>query len=367
MANPSAIQVISPAIERTRSYLFRPFRLGRFLKLTLVAALTEGGMSSCNFNSGSHNLGDTGGKGGPLHIPNWHMPVLHWPALPVLLAGLALVLLVTLLFGLLVAYLLIRLRFAYFDCVLFEQDKIAPAWRRYHRQALRFLGLGWCIGLGWLVILIPIGYHLFMTYKPLFQSLSSDNPPGFVEFLPLIGIILLLALVLSILGYVVNAMLGCFVLPRMALEDASISEALEGVWNDLRAEPGAFALFLLFRVLLGIAATLIAGIAIIIAAVILAIAGVIVGLILKAISHTLLIVLGIPALILVLLLAIPALFGISGTIGTFKRNYAILFYAGRYREMALALWPPPPPVPVPPTPPASWGPVGDIAPGATGI
>jgi hypothetical protein len=78
-------------------------------------------------------------------------------------------------------------------------------------------------------------------------------------------------------------------------------------------------------------------------------------------------VLGIPALILIGLLSIPVLIGISGTIGTFRRNYAILFYAGRYPEMAMILWPPPSPMPVPPAPPVPWGGGGDVAPEATGI
>ena len=41
MITLSAAQAISPAIERTKQFLFRPFRLGRFLKLTLVALLTD--------------------------------------------------------------------------------------------------------------------------------------------------------------------------------------------------------------------------------------------------------------------------------------------------------------------------------------
>jgi hypothetical protein len=360
MANYSATEVISPAIERTKRFLFQPFRLGRFLKLTLVAALTEGGISSCNFNSSIP--GKSGGKSGPSgvpNIPNWHMPQMHWPAMPVLLASIAAIALVVIVVFVLISYLLIRLRFAYFDCVLYEQDQIAPAWARYHRQALRFLGLGWCIGLAWLVVMVPVGYSLYEHFKPLFASMGSAKPPGFVDFLPLIGVVLLIVLLLSLVGYVVNAMLGCFVLPRMALEDASIRESLEDVWSDLLAEPGAFALFLLFRALLGFAATLVAVFALVIVAVIVALVCVICGLILKAISQTLLVMLGIPALILVFLLALPVMIGISGTIGTFQRNYAILFYAGRYREIAMALWPPPPPFPTPMPPPAPLPPTGN--------
>ena len=42
MSALSAVDTISPAIQRTRSFLFQPFRLGTYLKLCLVAVITEG-------------------------------------------------------------------------------------------------------------------------------------------------------------------------------------------------------------------------------------------------------------------------------------------------------------------------------------
>ena len=36
----SASQAISPAIERTKNYLFRPFAWGTYLKLSVVACIT---------------------------------------------------------------------------------------------------------------------------------------------------------------------------------------------------------------------------------------------------------------------------------------------------------------------------------------
>jgi hypothetical protein len=38
----SAADAISPAVQRTRMFLFRPFRWGTYLKLCLVALITEG-------------------------------------------------------------------------------------------------------------------------------------------------------------------------------------------------------------------------------------------------------------------------------------------------------------------------------------
>ena len=157
MTNYSATAVISPAIERTRDFLFRPFNLGRFLKLTLVALLTEGGMASCNFNS-SVPSGHSGGQASPLDAP-FHLPILHWQALALLGAILA-VSLITIPIGIFISYLLIRLRFSFFDCILYGEDKIGPGWRKYHRQALRFLGMKLCVTAAWWLLLIPVGYQV---------------------------------------------------------------------------------------------------------------------------------------------------------------------------------------------------------------
>ena len=114
----SAAQAISPAFDRTKQFLFQPFRLGRFLKLTLVAVLTEGGMYS--FSGGhSSSMGQPGGTGGSMP-----MPPMHWPAMAAL-AGLGIVIAcIVIPIALFIGYLLIRLRFSYFDCVLRMQDRM---------------------------------------------------------------------------------------------------------------------------------------------------------------------------------------------------------------------------------------------------
>lgn len=339
MANYSAAQVISPAIQRTKWYLFQPFRFGRFFKLTLVAAFTEGGLSSCNFNS-SFPSSHSGSGGTPLHLP-----VIHWPALPIILGFIALACVILIPLYILIAYLLIRLRFAYFDCVLRGQDRIAPAWGRYHRQALRYLGLMLLIGVAFWIVLIPIGYGLYLHFKPLFDSLRAGATVHFSDFLPLIAIVFLGVFVLALIGYILEVTLTSFVLPRMALEDASIRDALEDVWSDIQAEPGPFLLFYFLRGLLSIAASIVAMIALLVPFAIVGVIGAILVIALKAVSTAAALIVGIPLGLLVVGAFIVASIGVGGTIGTFRRNYGLLFYAGRFPQLASILWPPPPPAP----------------------
>jgi hypothetical protein len=359
--NPlSAAQAISPAIERTKQFLFRPFRLGTFLKLTLVALLTDGGMASCNFNN-HFPSGATGVPGHP--IPPLHIPHMPWTAASAVLAVVAVVALIVIPIVILIGYLVIRLRFSFFDCVLRMQHQIAPAWNRYHRQAMRYLGMSICIGAVFTLAIGVAGYAVYDHYKALFDALFSDNRPPFAEFLPVIGVAGLLALIFGFLGSFVEIAMSYFVLPHLALEDATIAEALSDVWNDIEIEPWQYLFFVLMRFLLTIAATIIGFLALLVPFLILGGIGAVLVLILKASSIGLAVLLGIPAGILLLSLLFAAFIGVSGTIGTFRRNYALLFYGGRYPPLGEILQPPLPPAPYP-----SWtpGPAPGPAPGVAG-
>jgi hypothetical protein len=356
MITLSAAQAISPAIERTKYFLFKPFRLGRFLKLTLVALLTEGGMASCNF---SKNIPSGNGGGSSHPIPPFHMPHLpqtHEAWMPILIGIVVFAVLIAIPLILLISYLLIRLRFSYFDCVLRMQDRIGPAWARYHRQAMRYLGMAICVGLAFWVAIALAGYGIYDHFKPLIQSLGSENRPGWIAFLPLIGVVFLVLSLLGIAAALVNIALGSFVLPHMALEDASIGDALSDVWSDFVAEPWQYVFFVLLRFLTTLAASIIAVIGLIIPLVVVVAIGAVIVIILKTVSTGLAVLLGVPAGLLILALFFLAGIGVSGTIGTYRRNYAILFYGGRYPPMGNLLQAPV--APQPPAWPASMPPGG---------
>jgi hypothetical protein len=328
----SATEAIGPAIERTRQYLFQPLRWGRLLKLTLVALLTEGGASSCNFSGNHFPSGAHPGTSTPFAWPH-----ITLPGIAAIVAISLAVMIVVIPIGIFISYLIIRLRFSFFDCVLNGRDRIGQAWSRYHRQAMRYLGMSLIVGLAVWVVLGAIGFSFWAHYKPLFQAIGSDHSPGFADFLPLIALAVPLFFVLGVALALVETAMRYLVLPRMALEDASIREAVSDVWDDIRTEPGAFFVFWFMKWLVALVGGIIGVIALMVPFLVLVIAGVLIGLILKAISTTLLFLLGIPALVLAGAAFFLAIIMLSGTIGTFRRNYAILFYAGRLPQMAAIL------------------------------
>lgn len=167
-----------------------------------------------------------------------------------------------------------------------------------------------------------------------------------MALLPAVSLALLVLFALGLVGYLVQTMMTYFVLPHMALEDAPVGRAFADVWDDIKDEPGQFVLFLVMRVLLSIAASLIAVMALFIPLIALAAAAAIIGFAVHALTQSLLVLVPLGILGVLIVTALLFLFGmaIGGTIGTFSRNYGLLFYASRYPELAARLWPAPPPM-----------------------
>src|SRR5258707_12696573 len=99
----SAADSVSVAIQRTREFLFSSFNWGTYLKLGLVAIITEGSWSSLRSSSkgGSHSSGS-----GPMISSPADITALQ---VAQIVAGVLLVIFVSLV----VFYLITRLRFAF--------------------------------------------------------------------------------------------------------------------------------------------------------------------------------------------------------------------------------------------------------------
>jgi hypothetical protein len=163
----------------------------------------------------------------------------------------------------------------------------------------------------------------------------------------LIGVVLLVISLAAIAGSLINTTLGSFVLPHMALEDASIPDALSDVWSDIAAEPWQYIFFVLLRFLTTLLASIVCAIVLVIPFAIVVGIGALIVVFLKTVSTGLAVLLGVPAAILVLGLFFLAGVIVSGTIGTYRRNYALMFYGGRYPLLGNILQPPLPPPPMP--------------------
>ncbi len=338
----SATQAISPAINRTRHLLFSPFKWTTFLKICAVAVFTEGFGGNFSFSNPSHST---------THSTQTAVTSFTSPSLtPGWIALILAAVLVSLALGFLILYLITRLRFALFHCLVYQTREIRPGWRLYREQANRFFLLNLAVGLIFLCCVAaaaaPFVIGIIRVVKASHTGAQLNLALLFSLALPLLAVALLVAFA----AIVIDIVLRDLMLPHYALEDATAREAWRTIRAQVLADKGSFLLYAVLRVLLPIAAMM-----------------------------ALVMVLAIPMLILfgllaicfagfhpvfadatgslgalrlpleILLIAIAAALGLlaaisfGGPLCIWLRNFALMFYGSRYTMLGNVLVPPPPP------------------------
>jgi hypothetical protein len=340
----SATQALSPAINRTKSLLFQPFEWGTFLKLCAVAIFTEG-IGGKNFNF-SHR-----GFEGRAHLHR----TLAFPAVPAFshlnpawIAGLIAIAWAAVCLILIIFYLAVRLRFALFNCLIHQTRLIAPGWHKYRIQAFRFFWLSIMAGIVFFALVLAVLAPFALGFWHVYQQTQLGGPfplGGFLTVvLPLIPVMFLIILA----AICVRIILRDFMLPHIALENASAGQAWAAVRTRIAAEVVPFLLYGLLRVVVPIVAVV--GMVIILFIPCLIVFGLLAIMIaavhgafsdaaipLMYLGWVLQAILGLIIFGLGLFLAVS--FG--GPLAIAVRNYALLFYGSRYQALGDILFPPP--------------------------
>ena len=324
----SAGEAIAPAIQRTRTFLFNPFRWSTFLKLCLVALVTEG---LGNFRS-SHSGGPSPGHG----------PVLNGPLdfAPVWIASIVAMSMLVIVFVCFLFYLITRLRFAYFHCLVYGTTEIRPGWELYRPQAVRFfwlnIAVGFCFGLLVGLMVLPFAAGLWRLFHEARAGGYPDLGSILSFVLPMIPIILLV-----IVGAILmDVILRDWMLPHFALENATAGQAWAAVWERFSREKGQFLAYALLRVILPIVAMIAIFLVMLIPMIILvaAVAGVEWGIhaafagasgSAAAAGIFLQVFFGVVVFGFGLLASIC----VGGPVSTTIREYALMFYGGRYQQL----------------------------------
>jgi hypothetical protein len=331
----SASEAISPAFDRTRTILFRPFRKGRSWKLAATAYLSAMGLA---------------------FIPT---PLAILPALSHGTAGavggvlvLAVIVLITAIM-LLFFYLGSRLQFVLFAIVLEKGDIVAPLWRRYGSCTWRWLGLKLALSVGFCLLFgVPV--------YSLFRSLIAHLPvqPGQPPSPQMVASILLLyAFIFLPIGLLMlcSSLLSDFVLPSIALEDATISNAIGRFIQLIKAEPMQVVVFTLFKILLAIAGAVAMQIVVLFAEIVAAIPLGLLALLawflfrsLGPAGHVLLVAGAVTLMLILAVFLFYVMILVMGCVHMFYQAYALYFLGGRYPLLGNILEPP---VPYPVAPP----------------
>jgi hypothetical protein len=343
----SAVDSVSPAVQRTREFLFRPFRWGTYLKLGLVAIVTEGS---------SYNLRSGGGGGSSGHTSGINPPFV--PS-GMQIAGVAFGVVGAILLFAWLYYLLTRLRFSFFHCLLHNTKEIRPGWRLYREPATRFFWLNVVVGLCFLLLIGVLSLPFIAGFWRLFHEMGPSRhlDVGLLLslILPLIPIIFLLVLT----AIAIDVVLRDWMLPHFAVDNANAGEAWAAVWGYIKAEKRQFIVYGLLRLALPFVAM--AGVFMVLLIPGLIVAGCI-GVLIYAVhsafagsaggaAETGLLVqyfFGAVGFLLMVLACIC----LGGPVSTGIREYALTFYAGRYPALGDIMYP------LTPAPPHATGAAG---------
>jgi hypothetical protein len=345
----SATETLSPAIEHTKA-LLRPFSLGLWLKLGLVATFAEmGGQFLAppmgNFGGHGHNSG-IGAVAGALT--------------PLLVGIIVAAALVGLLIGFALLYLGSRLQLVLMDLVATRTTYVAPAWHRTASRTWRWIGVKVVCFLGLLAAGAAIAAGPIIYFIHSFPA--GAQQPGAAFFG---GIALLILTIFCVILVFVLATwaLRDFVLPFILFEDAPFGDALARAASLIRDEPGPVLFYFFMKFVFSLVAGIGAELCIALVAFVAAIpTGLVAFILWLALHHagtlgTIFMYVGfglLGALFLIALLA--AIICVGGATLIFYQAYALYFLGGRIPQIGNLLEPPPqpyyPPMPAPPFTPA---------------
>jgi hypothetical protein len=345
----SAVDSITLAVEHTKQQLFKRFRIGQWTKLAFVGLLAgELGSNGCNrsnFNFPVHPGGaphpELPGSLGSLGID------------PALLAGLITTAIVAALaIGIIGMYIGSVMRFVLFDSVIARECHIRWSWNRR-------LGAGWRYFVWKLLYsLLALAFIAVVVGIPLAVAFAKGwirQPKEHVPELVFAGIIpFLVLLVFALVTAVIFVLTKDFVIPQMALEDVNATEGWRRLWPMMKAESGAYAAYIVMKIVLAIVVGILVAIATVFIGLIFVVptaafgilailTGKSAGLTWNVSTITLAVVVGCILLAiffyLVSLISVPAI--------VFFPAYSMYFFAGRYPRLASLLYPAQPAAQVP--------------------
>jgi hypothetical protein len=378
----SPLDALGPAFRRVREVLAQPFRLGFFLKIALVAALTQPSFySACisyPIQGAQMSVMSRLGRHSSFTAPeygNHFQSASGFAALGlVAVAGLILI-------GLVIwigfAYLYCRLRFTLFDLVVYKRGRVGQAWSGYGRQAWRYFGLVILVSLAFMVVAVllagPALLNIIRVMRPLAAAAGANpNPMPFLgAMLPLIAVIFALAAMWA----VVDALMQDFLLPPMAIDDAPLESALGRFFALVRNDFGSVLVYILLRFAVGIGLTWILMLVVLIG---VAVAGLVIfgiGMLLyhalwtSMLGQVVCVALAIVVGLIVVVVYVATVVSVYGVAAVFKQAYAAYFFGGRFPALGDRLEPPaaaPMAIPAPPSPsqelPSMMPPLGDAPP-----
>ncbi len=338
----SAVDSISPAFADTKRVLFRPFRFGVWSRMAVLGLLT--GEFAGGSWSGSSNVTVPSQQGGRRLSELLLSTAPTWSEVQKYLPWIVLGMLLLLLLGLAWIYVSSVSRFILFDAVLNRRCELRQGWRHWQGPGLRYCG--WEIGLtsvAFLGLAILIGAPAWFAWKHGWFR----NPGQHVGELIGGGILLFLVVVIYFLAAAVISLFAKdFLIPIMALESRGVFDGWRRLLSMLGAEKGAYAGYVLMKIVLAVGSAILFGIVNVFVILFLLIPLGIAGVVVYFIAHGFALSWSPFTISAVVVLGLAALGVVFWTIGfvyspglVFFQSYTLHFLGSRYPTLGAALYP----------------------------
>ncbi|MFC1634871.1 hypothetical protein ACFL5Z_08515 [Planctomycetota bacterium] len=250
----SVVEPLTPAIERVKTILFRPFDLGKWFVIGFCAWLAELGKPKGGGNGGGGGGGDGGSPFSFSGRPDLEEVVerakdgietarmfveenMHW-IIPVFILGAVIVIIV----WLLLMWLSSRGRFMFLHCVVENKGEVAVPWNKFSLHANSLFVFRIVVGLINLVAVVIAGFAGIM----LFAGAAMAGSGGAAVLVVVSIFILMIAL--GIVLFLIQKFTTDFVVPIMYLRTTSCRAAWREFLAVLTANSGRFVLYVLFQI-----------------------------------------------------------------------------------------------------------------------
>lgn len=240
----SVIDPVSPAIERTKCILFRPFDIGKWLRLGFCAflmGLTSGGSG-----------GGGGGGGGPSNDATFEdsdpAPVFEWiiENLVLILVVSSIVITLIILICFLLTWLSSRGHFMFLDGVVRNRGAVVEPWREFRGEGN---SLFWFRI--WLAFLSLGMFSLFLGFSAVLAVPDILTNQFGMHAISAIAFATISLMIFCIFLGATSMMLADFVVPIMYMRRSGVLDAWQ-VWyrGMLSGNLGTFILYFLFKIVM---------------------------------------------------------------------------------------------------------------------
>ena len=250
----SVTEPVSPALERVKTMLFKPFDLGKWFTIGFcawLAFLGEGGGAGGGFNNSFNNNFNSGngGSAGESLRHGYHQArdyVVDNLAWIIPLAAVAMVLLLAL--WLLILWLSSRGKFMFLHCVALDRAELAEPWSKFEREATSLFWFRLVLGLIGMVLMLPMVAGIALMIVRM--VLRGEPDAGSIVAAAGLGLIFIAA---AIVFALIHKFTTDFVVPIQFLRGGKCLAAWREFWRLLADNAGLFTLYILFQIVLGMA------------------------------------------------------------------------------------------------------------------